>query len=119
MSMETALTILTIASPLLVATITGIFSVRQAKVQRDIKENQKIIEQKQIEAEKRGMMRKHEYLLAIKMADANTQLTIGVAQALKTGHANGEIEEGMKAVTEVRKEYYEFIKEIAIDDIIE
>lgn len=119
MTVDTALTIVSVASPVLVAVITGLFSVKQSKVQKEIKANQQQIEKKQIEAEKRGLMRRKEYILAIKMADANTQLTIGVATALKTGKANGEIEEGMKAVKEVREEYNNFLREVAAADMIE
>ncbi len=108
--METVLTIATITSPIIVAIITGWYSVKQSRVQKQI-------EVRQEEADQRAKLRKKESLLSMKMASANTKLTIGVAMALKHGHANGEIEEGMKAVNEAEEEYSNFLKEIAINDI--
>lgn len=55
--------------------------------------------------------------LQLKMMDANSRLTVGVAMALKHGHANGEVEEGLKAIEEAEKEYVEFLEDIAIDQI--
>lgn len=55
--------------------------------------------------------------LQLKMLDANSKLTIGVAMALKNGHANGEVEAGLKAVDEAQQEYVEFLEGIAIDQI--
>lgn len=108
--METILTMVSIASPIIVALITGWYSVKQSKVQKQI-------ELRQEESDKKAELRRKESLLSMKMASANTKLTIGVAMALKTGHANGEIEEGMKAVNEAEREYSDFLKSIAISDI--
>lgn len=55
--------------------------------------------------------------LQLKMMDANSKLTVGVAMALKHGHANGEVEEGLKAVEDAQREYIEFMEGIAIDHI--
>lgn len=103
-------TILTFASPILVAMITGAYALKQTKVQKKI-------ERRQDEAEERNERRAKESLLNMKMADANTQLTIGVAMALKNGRPNGEIEEGLKAVNEARTDYNNFLKELAIHEI--
>lgn len=65
----------------------------------------------------RSEQRAKEGRLQLKMLDANTKLTIGVAMALKHGRANGEVEEGMAAVEEARNEYLQFLEGIAIDRI--
>lgn len=108
--METAIAISSIASPILIAIITGLFGIRQAKVDKQIELQNK-------QAIRRSDLRRKESLLSMRMASANTKLTIGVAMALKNGHANGEIEEGMKAVNEAEEEYSNFLKEVAINDI--
>jgi hypothetical protein len=108
--METVLTIATITSPIVVALITGWYSVKQSKVQKQI-------EVRQEEADRKAELRRKESLLSMKMASANTRLTIGVAMALKRGHANGEIEDGMKAVEDAEREYNNFLKSVAINDI--
>ena len=55
--------------------------------------------------------------LQLKMMDANSKLTVGVAMALKHGHANGEVEEGLKAVEEANNEYVHFLEGIALDKL--
>ena len=108
--METVIAISSIASPILIAIITGLFGIRQAKVDKQIElQNKQEIS--------RSDLRRKESLLSMRMASANTKLTIGVAMALKNGHANGEIEEGMKAVEDAEREYNDFLKTVAINDI--
>lgn len=51
------------------------------------------------------------------MIEANSKLTVGIAMALKHGHANGEVEAGLKAVDEAQREYVEFLEGIAIEQI--
>lgn len=108
--METAIAISSIASPILIAIITGLFGIRQVKVDKQIELQNK-------QAISRSDLRRKESLLSMRMASANTKLTIGVAMALKNGHANGEIEEGMKAVEDAEREYSDFLKSVAINDI--
>lgn len=69
-------------------------------------------------ADARAEARAKEGKLNLKMLNANSQLTIGVAMALKNGHCNGEVEQGLKAVQEAQKEYTEFLEELAIDKIM-
>lgn len=108
--MEQLLTLLTVLSPILTALITGVYSVKQSKVQKGINE-------KQEKMEKQAELRRKESLLSMKMASANTKLTIGIAMAMKHGHCNGEVEEGLKAVHQAEADYDSFLKEIAINDI--
>lgn len=67
--------------------------------------------------EVRAEQRAKEGRLQLKMLDANAKLTIGVAMALKHGHANGEVEEGLKAVEDANNEYVHFLEGIAIDKL--
>lgn len=98
--------IIVIASPLIVALIGGFFGYKQAKLHKQITEENARIE-------KRAEDRKKESLLSMKLIHANTQLTIGVAMAQKNGHANGEIESGLKAVKDASDEYNAFLLKMA------
>lgn len=76
------------------------------------------------QAEKRGRLedtraeqRAKEGRLQLKMAEANNKLTIGIAIALKTGHANGEVEAGLKAVEEAQDDYRQFLEGLAVDEL--
>lgn len=55
--------------------------------------------------------------LQLKMINANSKLTVGVAMALKNGHCNGEVEKGLHAVQEAEADYTQFLKEIALDSL--
>lgn len=89
-----------------VAIIGGVFSVKQSKVQKRTED----INKKQ---EERAEQRKQESLLAMELSHANTKLTVGVAMALKRGHANGEIEEGLAAVNEASENYNAYLRKVA------
>jgi len=104
---ETAIIIAAISAlgTVIVAIIGGVFAVRAAKAQKMTEEIEKATA---IRAEQR----RRESLLALELMNANTSLTIGVAMALKRGHANGEIEQGLKDVDEARKKYEKFHNEI-------
>lgn len=69
--METAIAISSIASPILIAIITGLFGIRQAKVDKQIELQNK-------QAIRRSDLRRKESLLSMRMASANTKLTIGL-----------------------------------------
>lgn len=66
-------------------------------------------------ADRRAELRKKESLLALKMQMANGKLAYAVAMAHKLGKANGEVEEGIEAYEEVKKEYYDFINETHVN----
>ena len=103
-------TIISAAATVLVAIITGIIGYKTAKL------NKKLDLEKE-EADKRAKQRKEEALLSMRMMKANSQLTIGIAMALKHGKCNGEVEEGLEAVNHANEEYEEFLKKIALDDL--
>lgn len=51
------------------------------------------------------------------MIDANCKLTVGVAMALKRGHCNGEVEQGLAAIQKTQRDYEQFLEGIGIDHI--
>ena len=65
----------------------------------------------------RAEQRAKEGRLQLRMMDANTKLTVGVAMALKNGHCNGEVEAGLAAVQAANSEYVKFLEGIALDEI--
>ena len=99
-------TIITALSAVLVAVVSGIFT-RYAKKQD---ESYKRINE-------RAALRSKETKLLMDMIRANNQLSVGIAWALKRGHCNGEVEDGLKKVKEAEDNYLEFVSQIARDDI--
>ncbi len=67
--------------------------------------------------DERAEQRAKEGRLQLRMMDANSKLTVGVAMALKHGHCNGEVEAGLEAVKEASDDYVKFLEGIAIDQI--
>lgn len=61
--------------------------------------------------------RKEESLLGLRLSNANCALTIGVAMALKNGHCNGEVEEGLREVKAARDEYIKFEQRILAEEL--
>ena len=76
-------------------------------------------EKKDAEVDARAKQRAKEGRLQLQMIAANSELTIGVAMALKNGHANGEVEKGLEAVQAANKEYTKFLEEVALDHMNE
>lgn len=62
--------------------------------------------------------RRQESRLALKMQHANTELTVGLAMAMKHGKCNGEVEEGLQAVRDANKAYEAFLEGVAIDALV-
>ena len=96
-----------------VALIGGVFALMQAKTTAQINADREADEAERERINKRAEQRMKESLLTMRLINADTQLTLGVAMAIKRGHANGEIEEGLKAVQDAQKEYQEFNEELA------
>ena len=77
-----------------------------------------IVTNRNIKSEKQRKESKvDESKLLSQMIDANNQLTVGVATALKNGKANGEVEQGLRAVNEANKNYRDFMETTAIEYI--
>ena len=68
-------------------------------------------------SEERAKAREREARLAMKMQDANMQLTIVTANAVTGGHNNGNVERAKKAAEEASEEYAAFLREIAAKEI--
>jgi len=86
------------------AVITA-FSVRAERQRRETEANTETL----------NSQRAKEARLQLSMIDANSKLTVGVAMALKNGHANGEVEEGLRAVNTANAKYAEFLEEVALE----
>lgn len=91
--------------------ICGLIAVRSEKSARSIQE-QRELDMKQEER------RIRESMLSLKLMNANCELTVGTALAVKRGYANGELESGIKAVKEAQKEYEDFLHSIAVEDMV-
>jgi len=61
------------------------------------------------EAEKRAAARQKESLLALELNMSTAKLAYATAVALRRGHANGEVEEGIRAYNEAKKKYVDFL----------
>lgn len=96
-----------------VAIIGGFFTVKQAKVTAHMDAEREESKQERERIDKRAEQRMKESLLTMRLINADTKLTLGVAMALKHGHANGEIEEGLAAVKLAQEEYQKFNDELA------
>lgn len=103
--MEIVLASISAAASILVAVIGGIAAVSQVKIKKKTDEENEA-------AKRRADQRAKESLLLMELVNADTKLTIGVAMALKNGHANGEIEEGLLAVNKANDAYESFHREI-------
>lgn len=75
------------------------------------------VKKSRAEEEKRAERRKKEAMLSLQMASANAALTVGVAWALKRGHCNGEVEEGLARVKEAQEAYTRFEQEVLAEEI--
>lgn len=78
---------------------------------------EKVRKKNEEKEEQRSLQRSKEARLQLAMIAANSKLTVGVAMALKHGHTNGEVEEGLAAVENANGEYSRFLEEVALDHI--
>lgn len=102
--------IIAAAASIVVAIITGIYTVKVNKIKTETQAfNEK--------SEQRAEQRKQESMLLLRLTQANTKLTVGVAMALKHGHANGEIEDGLQAVEDAEQAYQDFLNQIAMNHL--
>lgn len=61
--------------------------------------------------------RAEESLLLLKLMNANCDLTVGTAMALKSGHCNGEMEKGLETVKAAQSEYEAFHARLVITQL--
>lgn len=97
--------------------LAAVSTIICAYIAADNKKRGKAQDKRDKEEEERASQRAKEGRLQLRMLNANSQLTVGVAMALKRGHCNGEVEEGLKAVKEANDEYTKFLEDIAINNI--
>lgn len=67
--------------------------------------------------EERAKARAKESRLLLSMINANTRLTVGICDCLKTGHANGNLDTPLEEVKKTQQEYMDFLAGVAIDDL--
>lgn len=96
------------ASAIIVALVAAWSGKTVKRAERDAKKE-----------EERAQQRAKEARLQLAMIAANSELTVGVALALKEGHTNGEVEAGLEAVKLANARYKQFLEEFAIDRISE
>jgi hypothetical protein len=101
MSLETI--IAAVLPSVLVGIIMAYYNKKQAKRDKEI--------------EQRAKDRRKESLLGLKLSMANGKMSYATAMAIKRGHANGEVEEGIEAYSQARKEYLDFVNEQAVEHL--
>lgn len=95
-----------------IAAVATIICAWIAKCNADTEKKRNASEKR---SEELNAERAKEARLQMDMIAANSKLTVGVAMALKHGHANGEVEEGLAAVKTANEKYSDFLREIAIN----
>lgn len=98
----------------IIAAVAAIICAAMA-AQSSKREKREQAEQERID--RRAEQRAKEGRLQLAMLDANCRLTVGVAMALKRGHCNGEVEQGLAAINRTQHEYEQFLEGIALDQI--
>ena len=99
-------TIVSAIASIICAIVAGLFArEKKRQTERDKKTDE--LEARRAEGAK----------LQLEMINANSELTVGVAMALKNGNCNGEVEEGLHAVQEAGADYTKFLEEIALDTL--
>ena len=69
------------------------------------------------ETDRRAAARQRESLLSLEMGMSTAKLAYATAVALRRGHANGEVEEGIRAYNEAKKKYVDFLNEQASEHL--
>lgn len=97
--------------------ITGVVGIICAAMAAQSGKHEKRAKEESERVNRRAEQRAKEGRLQLAMINANCQLTVGVAMALKRGHCNGEVEAGLAAIEKTTKEYEQFLEGIAIEHI--
>lgn len=66
-------------------------------------------------AEERAELRAKEGKLQLAMINANCELTRGIANAMKNGYCNGDVEKGLEEMDKASKDYQIFLEKLAIE----
>lgn len=110
-------TVITASSGIIMAYIADMTKKSKAAEAKKEEQRKKEEEERLKEALKREKRRREEMFLSLQMASANSALTVGVAWALKRGHCNGEVEEGLRKVAEAEEAYKKFMQEVVVEEI--
>lgn len=86
-------------------------------LQRFVKNSDKKEEEREKKGAERREAQRRESMLLMEMQMATAKLALATAVALKRGHANGEVEEGVKAYEAAHAKYQKFIEEQAAQHI--
>lgn len=97
--------------------ITGVVGIICAAMAAQSSKREKKAKEETERVDRRAEQRAKEGRLQLAMINANCQLTVGVAMALKRGKCNGEVEQGLAAIEKTTKEYEQFLEGIAIEHI--
>ena len=97
--------------------LTGFCAIGCAALASQASKREKREKEEQERINRRAEQRAKEGRLQLAMIDANCKLTVGVAMALKRGHCNGEVEQGLAAIQKTQREYEQFLEGIGIDHI--
>ena len=82
------------------------------------KQEAKLAKEERNRVEKRAARRLQESRLSLQLMNANCALTVGTALAVKRGHANGELDDGLEKVAAAQKAYNDFIQAVALEDVV-
>ena len=99
------------------AALTGFCAIVCAVIASQASKREKREKKEQERINRRAEQRAKEGRLQLAMIDANCKLTVGVAMALKRGHCNGEVEQGLAAIQRTQRDYEQFLEGIGIDHI--
>ena len=88
----------------------AIIGARRARRDREEKAQRERVEARAAQRAKEGR-------LQLAMIHAVGKLTVGVAMALKRGHCNGEVEDGLEAVQKADTEYAAFLESVAVEHL--
>lgn len=102
---------------ILCAVIAAVAAIICAAMAAQSSKREKREQAEQERIDRRAEQRAKEGRLQLAMLDANCRLTVGVAMALKRGHCNGEVEQGLAAIKKTQHEYEQFLEGIALDQI--
>ena len=87
------------------AALTGFCAIVCAVIASQASKREKREKTEQERLDRRAEQRAKEGRLQLAMIDANCKLTVGVAMALKRGHCNGEVEQGLAAIQKTQRDY--------------
>lgn len=102
---------------ILCAVIAAAATIICALIAANHSKSEKQRQESAIKEEARSRQRAKEGRLQLAMIAANSELTVGVAIALKKGQCNGEVEAGLRAVQEANRKYKDFLETVAMEHI--